>query len=81
METNNCKAFYLHSLLWLDGNLALANLVKDIANPDNEEYRLKVKSFVKDMFTITLNKSLVKEAFNSNKRATVIKLELIHNRL
>jgi len=81
VETNDRGALYLYGLLWLDGNLALADLVKDIANPDNEEYRSKVKSFVEDIFTATLDESLVEEAYNSGKRTTIIEPELIHNGL
>ncbi len=31
VETNDCGALHLHGLLWLDGNLALSDLVRGIA--------------------------------------------------
>lgn len=79
IETNNCGALYLYSLFWLDTNLALLDLVCNIANLDKEEYQLKVKSFIDNIFTITLNKALAKEAVEYSKKTTVIKPELIYN--
>jgi hypothetical protein len=79
IETNDRGALHLHGLLWLDGNLELANLVRDMANPDEGEYRSKVKSFVDDVFTATLNEALAKEATESGKKTTAVEPELIHD--
>ncbi len=79
VETNDRGALHLHGLLWLDGNLALADLVRDMANPEEEEYRSKVKSFVEDVFTATLDESLAKEALDCGKKTTVVEPELMHN--
>ena len=40
---------------------------------------MKVKSFVDNLFTETLNKAFIKEAAKSGKKITIVKLELIHN--
>jgi hypothetical protein len=79
METNDRGALHLHGLLWLDGNLDLANLVRDMANPDEEEYRSKVKNFVDDVFTATLDEALANEAVESGKKTTVVRPELMHD--
>jgi hypothetical protein len=79
METNDRGALHLHGMLWLDGNLDMANLVRDMANPDEGEYRSKVKSFVDDVFTATLDEALAKEAMDSGKKTTVVESELIHD--
>jgi hypothetical protein len=79
IETNDRGALHLHGLLWLDGNLDLANLVRDMANPDEGEYRLKVKTFVDDVFTATLDEALAKEAMESGKKTTAVQPELIHD--
>jgi hypothetical protein len=76
IETNDRGALHLHGLLWLDGNLDLADLVRDMANPDEGEYRSKVKRFVDDVFTATLDEALAKEAVDSGKKTTVVEPEL-----
>jgi hypothetical protein len=43
-----------------------------MANPDEGEYQYKVKSFVDDVFTSTLDEVLVKEAIDSGKMTTVV---------
>ncbi len=67
------------ALLWPEGNLGLADIVRDMANPDEGEYREKVKSFVGDVFTETLNEALAKEAAESGKKTTVVEPELMHD--
>jgi hypothetical protein len=79
METNDRGALHLHGLLWLDGNLELANLVRDMAKPDEGEYRSKVKSYVDAVFTATLDEALAKEAMESGKKTTVVEPELIRD--
>lgn len=79
VETNDRGALYLYGMLWLDGNLALADLIGDMANPDEGEYRSKVKSFVDDLFTETLNEALGKESAGSGKKTTVVEPELMHD--
>jgi hypothetical protein len=69
----------LHGLLWLDGNLELADLVRDMANPDEEEYRFKVKHFVEELFTATLDEALAREAVESGKKTAVVEPELMHD--
>ncbi len=71
VETNDRGAFHLHGLLWLHGNLELANLVQDLANPKEAEYREKVKRFVDDVFTETLNEATAKEAAGRGKKTTL----------
>jgi hypothetical protein len=79
VETNDRGALHLHGLLWLDGNLALADLVRDMANPHEGEYRSKVKSFVDDVFTATLDEALAKEALERGKKTTVVEPELMYD--
>ncbi|KAL6406058.1 hypothetical protein AUP68_10619 [Ilyonectria robusta] len=79
VETNDRGALHLHGLLWLDGNLALSDLVRDMADPNEGEYRSKVKSFVDDIFTETLNEALAKEAAECGKKTTVVEPELMHD--
>jgi hypothetical protein len=79
IETNDRGALHLHGLLWLDGNLELANLVRDMANPDEGEYRSKVKSYVDDVFTATLDEALAREAVESGKKTTAVGPELMHD--
>ncbi|KAL2127504.1 hypothetical protein VTI74DRAFT_10627 [Chaetomium olivicolor] len=50
-----------------------------MANPDEGEYRSKVKSFVDDVFTLTLDEALVKEALESGKKTTLVEPELVHD--
>ena len=77
VETNDRGALHLHGMLWLDANLALADLIRDMANPDGGEYRAKVKSFVDDVFTETLNEALAKEAADSGSKTTVVEPKLM----
>jgi hypothetical protein len=79
VETNDRGALHLHGLLWLDGNLGLPDLVRDMANPEEGEYRSKVKSFVGDVFTETLNEALAKEAAQSGKKTTVVESEMMQD--
>jgi hypothetical protein len=79
IETNDRGALHLHGLLWLDGNLDLANLVRDMANPDEGDYRAKVKNYADDVFTATLDEALAKEAVESGKKTTVVEPELIQD--
>ncbi|KNB04282.1 hypothetical protein FOXG_22453 [Fusarium oxysporum f. sp. lycopersici 4287] len=79
VETNDRGALHLHGLLWLHGNLALSDLVRHMADPDEGEYRSKVKSFVDDIFTATLNEALAKEVVECGKKTTVVEPELIHD--
>ncbi len=44
VETNDRGALHLHGLLWLENSLFLPNLISDLAKPEEEEYRLKVKN-------------------------------------
>jgi len=76
VETNDRGALHLHGLLWLDGNLGLADLVRDMANPAEGEYQSRVKGFVDEVFTATLNEALAKEAAESGKKTTLVEPEL-----
>ena len=49
-----------------------------MANPEEGEYRTKVKSFVDDMFTATLD-ALAKQGVKSGKKTTRVELELIQD--
>lgn len=79
VKTNNRRALHLHSLLWLDGNLALLDLVRNMADPNKGGYRSKVKSFIDDIFTETLNEALAKEAVERGRKTTVVEPELMHD--
>jgi len=48
-----------------------------MANPDKEEYRQKIKTFVDNIFTEILNKTLIKEMVKYGKKIIVVKPELI----
>ena len=52
----------------------------NIVNPNKEEYQFKVKSFVNDVFTKTLNKALTKEIIYSGRKITIVKPELIRDK-
>ncbi|KAF6528270.1 hypothetical protein HZS61_008572 [Fusarium oxysporum f. sp. conglutinans] len=78
-QTNDRGALHLHGLLWLHGNLALSDLVRHMTDPDEGEYRSKVKSFVDDIFTATLNEALAKEVVECGKKTTVVEPELMHD--
>jgi hypothetical protein len=77
VETNDRGALHLHGLFWLDGNLALGDLVRDMSNPDEGEYRMRVKNFVDDVFTETLDESEAKQAVDGGKMTTLIEPQLI----
>jgi hypothetical protein len=57
----------------------LSDLLRDMANPDEEEYRSKVRGFVDDVFTETLNEALAKEATECGKKTTVVEPELMND--
>ena len=77
VETNDRGALHLHGLLWLHGNLSLPNLIQDLANPDEEDYRSRVKTYVDDVFNQTLDEALVREAVDRGKKTTVVEPRLI----
>jgi hypothetical protein len=79
IETNERGALHLHGLLWLEGNLALPDLVRDMANPDEGEYRVTVKNFVDDVFTETLDEALAKEAVECGKKTTIVEYKLMND--
>lgn len=79
VETNDRGVLYLHGLLWLEGNLGPPDLVHEMTNPEEGEYWSKVKSFVDDVFSETLDEALAKEVVESSKKATVVEPELMHN--
>ena len=55
----------------------MVDLLYNIANPDKEEYRLKIKGFVNNIFTKTLDEALIKEAIKSSKKITIIEPKLV----
>jgi len=50
-----------------------------MVNPEEGEYRSKVKTFVNDIFIAILNEVLAKEILENGKKTTVVGLELIYN--
>jgi len=52
----------------------------NIVNPNKEEYQFKVKSFINNVFTETLNKALIKEMIYSGRKITIVKPELIRDK-
>ena len=67
VETNDRGALHLHGFLWLEGNMQLPSLVKDMANPAEEEYRQKVQAFIDDVFTECLDESYGREIRKTRK--------------
>jgi len=51
-----------------------------MANPAEGEYRSKVKSFVDDAFSATLDEALAKKALNCEKKTTEVEPQLMHDR-
>ncbi|KAK8859546.1 hypothetical protein PGQ11_010280 [Apiospora arundinis] len=75
VETNDRGVLHLHGLLWFDANMALPGLIRDMADPREAEYRAKVRRFVDDVFTETLDEGLAKTAADRESKTTVVPTE------
>lgn len=51
VEINKRGALYLHGLLWLQGNMGLSALWKDIEGEENAAYRERIVQYVDSVFT------------------------------
>jgi Helitron helicase-like domain at N-terminus len=51
VETNDRGALHLHGHLWLDANMHLPTLLKDMAKPENEGYREQVCGYIDSVFS------------------------------
>jgi hypothetical protein len=72
VETNDRGALYLHGLLWFDANVALPSLIRDMADPAETRYREKVRRFVDDVFTETLDDDLARAAAEQSSKTVAI---------
>jgi hypothetical protein len=50
VETNGRGAPHLHGHLWLDANMHPPTLLKDMAKPENEDYREQVCGYIDLVF-------------------------------
>jgi Helitron helicase-like domain at N-terminus len=50
VETNDRGALHLHGHLWLDANMHLSTLLKNMAKPKNEGYREQVCGYIDSVF-------------------------------
>lgn len=51
METNKRSALHLHGLLWLQGNMHLTSVLKDVQGEDQATYRDEVIRYIDSVFT------------------------------
>jgi Helitron helicase-like domain at N-terminus len=51
VETNDRGALHLHGHLWLDANMYLPTLLKDMEKPENEDYREQVCEYIDSVFS------------------------------
>jgi hypothetical protein len=51
VETNERGALHLHGLLWLQGNMHLSSILKDVQEEDQATYRDRVIRYVDSVFT------------------------------
>ncbi len=51
VETNERGALHVHGLLWLQGNMNLSSLLKDVVKDDQAAYREAVIQYVDSVFT------------------------------
>ena len=79
VETNDRGALHLHELMWFDADMGLPTLLRDIADPKEEAYRAKVRSFVDDVFTETLDDDLANPAAQRCSKSAVIPPEAAEN--
>ena len=50
VETNERGALHLHGLLWLEGNMDLSSILRDIEGDDQESYHQQVIQYVDTVF-------------------------------
>ena len=50
VETNERGALHLHGLLWLQGNMHLSSILKDLQKEDQATYRDRVIRYVDSVF-------------------------------
>lgn len=51
VETNERGALHLHGLLWLQGNMHLSSILRDVRNEEQATYREQVIQYVDSVFT------------------------------
>jgi helitron helicase-like protein len=51
VETNDRGTLHLYGHLWLDANMHLPTLLKDMAKPENEGYREQVCGYIDSVFS------------------------------
>lgn len=51
VETNERGALHLHGLLWLQGNMHLSSILRDVRNEEQATYRERVIRYVDSVFT------------------------------
>jgi hypothetical protein len=50
VETNEAGALHLHGLLWIQGNMALSSLWKDVEDGQKRTYRDRIVQYVNSVF-------------------------------
>ncbi|KAF5121993.1 hypothetical protein E5D57_012465 [Metarhizium anisopliae] len=55
VETNERGALHLHGILWLQGNMHLSSILKDVQGEDQATYRDRVIQYVDSVFTESFN--------------------------
>jgi hypothetical protein len=74
VETNERGALHLHGLLWLQGNMQLSSILRDVEGEDQTEYRERVIRYVDSVFTeVCLSYSVLWSNGLSKYRRTSIK--------
>lgn len=50
-ETNERGMLHFHGFLWLDANMELPNLYRDVEQPGQDEYKQKICTFIDSVFS------------------------------
>jgi len=51
VETNERGSLHLHGLLWLEGNMELSSVLRDVQSEEQASYREQVIQYVDSVFT------------------------------
>jgi hypothetical protein len=51
VETNERGALHVHRLLWLQGNMSLSSILKDVVKEDQEAYQEAIIQYVDSVFS------------------------------
>ncbi|KAL8367267.1 hypothetical protein RB599_010317, partial [Gaeumannomyces hyphopodioides] len=79
VETNERGALHVHGLLWLQGNMHLSSVLKDVQEKGQEAYRDQVIQYVDSVFTEDLDQE-ASSAVQAERSATSDISSLLQNR-